>query len=171
MPPLAPRPRCDLTGTAKSGATRSKTSSGKDQCWGVFRRFRPILKGRKTRQVPALRAEALGRKDRGDPKIAKSVSRPISRVLSLPLAGQWATIPLDRGSHPGSRNLPDRSCPRDRLTPPKGRRSYSVLLPAGLAVPLPLRVARWALTPPFHPHPPKRRKARRRADCSLWRYP
>jgi hypothetical protein len=33
---------------------------------------------------------------------------------------------------------------------------YSVLLLAGLAVPLPLPVARWALTPPFHPYPPRR---------------
>src|SRR5690606_14770922 len=31
------------------------------------------------------------------------------------------------------------------------RRSYSVLLPVGFAVPLPLPAARWALTPPFHP--------------------
>ena len=30
-------------------------------------------------------------------------------------------------------------------------RPYSVLLPVGFAVPLPLPVARWALTSPFHP--------------------
>ena len=32
-------------------------------------------------------------------------------------------------------------------------RPYSVLLPVGFALPLPLPVARWALTPPFHPCP------------------
>ena len=32
------------------------------------------------------------------------------------------------------------------------RRPYSVLLPVGFTVPLPLPVARWALTPPFHPY-------------------
>ena len=36
------------------------------------------------------------------------------------------------------------------------RRPYSVLLPVGFTVPLPLPVARWALTPPFHPYPKKR---------------
>src|SRR5690606_5370630 len=30
-------------------------------------------------------------------------------------------------------------------------RPYSVLLPVGFALPLLLPVARWALTPPFHP--------------------
>ncbi|VVT05597.1 conserved hypothetical protein [Hoeflea sp. EC-HK425] len=33
------------------------------------------------------------------------------------------------------------------------RHPYSVLLPVGFTVPLPLPVARWALTPPFHPYP------------------
>jgi len=33
------------------------------------------------------------------------------------------------------------------------RRPYSVLLPVGFTVPLPLPEARWALTPPFHPYP------------------
>ena len=34
------------------------------------------------------------------------------------------------------------------------RRPYSVLLPVGFTVPLPLPAARWALTPPFPPYPP-----------------
>ena len=41
-------------------------------------------------------------------------------------------------------------------TAPEGfpsHRPYSVLLPVGFTVPLPLPVARWALTPPFHPYP------------------
>ena len=33
------------------------------------------------------------------------------------------------------------------------RHPYSVLLPVGFAMPLLLPVARWALTPPFHPSP------------------
>ncbi len=35
---------------------------------------------------------------------------------------------------------------------------YSVLLPVGFTVPLLLPVARWALTPPFHPYPGKPRR-------------
>jgi len=41
-----------------------------------------------------------------------------------------------------------------RETAPEGfpsHRPYSVLLPVGFTMPLPLPVARWALTPPFHP--------------------
>ena len=34
-------------------------------------------------------------------------------------------------------------------------RPYSVLLPVGFALPLLLPVARWALTPPFHPYLPE----------------
>ena len=45
------------------------------------------------------------------------------------------------------------------------RRPYSVLLQAGLAMPSALPKTRWALTPPFHPYPPKK------AVCFLWRYP
>src|SRR5690606_19891398 len=43
-----------------------------------------------------------------------------------------------------------------RLEQPEGfpsRHSYSVLLPMGFTLPLLLPVARWALTPPFHPYP------------------
>ena len=61
--------------------------------------------------------------------------------------------------------LPDTS--RDRPGRRRGNtaagcpacRPYLVLLPVGFAVPLPLPVARWALTPPFHPYrafPPER---------------
>jgi hypothetical protein len=50
---------------------------------------------------------------------------------------------------------------------PPARRPYSVLLQAGLAVPSLSPGPRWALTPPFHPYPPPKR----RAVCFLWRYP
>ena len=63
-----------------------------------------------------------------------------------------AAIPLGRMLPSASCNLPGRlgwklpeGCP--------SRRPYSVLLPVGFTVPLPLPVARWALTPPFHPCP------------------
>ena len=36
-------------------------------------------------------------------------------------------------------------------------------------MPPPLLPARWALTPPFHPYPP--RKLLRQAVCFLWHYP
>ena len=52
-------------------------------------------------------------------------------------------------------------------------RPYSVLLPVGFTVPLLLPVARWALTPPFHPYraivDPK--AAETAAVCFLWHFP
>lgn len=44
--------------------------------------------------------------------------------------------------------------------------AFSILLPAGLAVPPPSPGARWALTPPFHPC-----RSQAPAVCSLWRFP
>ena len=49
------------------------------------------------------------------------------------------------------------------ITPARG--PYLALLPVGLAVPLWLPIARWALTPPFHLFPACR------VVCSLWRFP
>ena len=63
-----------------------------------------------------------------------------------------ATIPLGRRSHGASSNPPERLARRQAGGKPP-RRSYSVLLPVGFTMPLPLPVARWALTPPFHPDP------------------
>src|SRR3954462_7846959 len=48
-------------------------------------------------------------------------------------------------------------------------RPYSVLLPVGFAVPLPLPEARCALTAPFHPCRDK--TLRVAAVCSLWHFP
>ena len=87
----------------------------------------------------------------------KSARRPVSRVLSRPLAGPWMTIPLGRPLPDASRDLPGRRrrkpawpapVPKDR---PAGR-PYSVLLPVGFTMPLPLPAARCALTAPFHPY-------------------
>src|SRR5208282_491283 len=52
-----------------------------------------------------------------------------------------------------SSNQPERQGPRTGPEAPEGaaRRSYSVLLPAGFAVPPTLPPARCALTAPFHP--------------------
>src|SRR5690349_17850998 len=57
----------------------------------------------------------------------------------------------------------DARCRAPRATDPGGGaetplagcpacRPYLVLLPVGFAVPLALPLARWALTPPFHPY-------------------
>src|SRR6516164_6871368 len=51
------------------------------------------------------------------------------------------------------------------------RRSYSVLLPAGLAMPPTLPPARCALTAPFHPCLTPGLAARDPAVCFLWRFP
>ena len=42
---------------------------------------------------------------------------------------------------------------------------YLVLLPMGFTMPPRLLLGRWALTPPFHPHPANR------AVCFLWHWP
>src|SRR5690554_2750930 len=75
-------------------------------------------------------------------------------MARTPLAGRpdVAAIPLGRMLPSASCNLPGRlgrKLPEDCPS----RRPYSVLLPVGFTVPLPLPVARWALTPPFHPCP------------------
>jgi len=87
----------------------------------------------------------------------RNARRPVSRVLSRPLAGPWMTIPLGRPLPDASRDLPGRRrqkpawpapVPKDR---PAGR-PYAVLLPVGFTMPLPSPAARCALTAPFHPY-------------------
>ncbi len=79
------------------------------------------------------------------------------------------------------RPSPDASCNlpgRLAWKPAKARasrRPYSVLLPVGFAVPVPLPGPRWALTPPFHPCRPldlrRCRTMSRPAVCFLWHFP
>ncbi len=83
----------------------------------------------------------------------RSTSRPVSRVLyggqgHRGISARVAAIHLGRRLPGASGSQPGRP-PEDRGGFP--RRPYSTLLPVGFAVPLPLPVARWALTPPFHP--------------------
>ena len=59
-------------------------------------------------------------------------------------------IPLGRPLPNASRDRPGRRRGNTAAGCPACR-PYLVLLPVGFAVPLPLPVARWALTPPFHP--------------------
>jgi len=66
--------------------------------------------------------------------------------------------------------------PTDEAPPaarePRAHRSYSVLLPAGLAVPPTLPPARCALAAPFHPYPcAQALRLAGWAVCFLWRYP
>jgi len=77
-------------------------------------------------------------------------------------------IPLGRPLPTASSNQPGRR-PGDGLCLRERRpcRPYSVLLPAGLAVPLTLPPARCALTAPFHPYP----RPKAWAVCFLWRFP
>jgi hypothetical protein len=81
------------------------------------------------------------------------ISRPISRVLYGPLAQT-----SERDGHSSCTPVARRIVQPTRMTGPDGprgfrreRHSYSVLLPVGFAVPLPLPAARCALTAPFHP--------------------
>ena len=76
--------------------------------------------------------------------------RPVSRVLFRPRDGD------DHSSGPALADRLSRPTRASRAVNPAGepaRRPYSVLLQAGLAMPVPSPVPRWALTPPFHPYP------------------
>jgi hypothetical protein len=64
-------------------------------------------------------------------------------------AADVTAIPLARRLPGASSNLPERLIRTDPGLLP--RRSYSVLLPVGFAMPLPSPEARCALTAPFHP--------------------
>ena len=79
-------------------------------------------------------------------------------------------IHLGRPSPNVSCDLPGRrrkSSPAGAKVPT--RRPYTVLLPVGFTLPLPLPAARCALTAPFHPYPslPKRGQA----VCFLLHFP
>ena len=68
--------------------------------------------------------------------------------------GTWRPFILGAGCPAPHATYPDGGL----KTAPEGfpsHRPYSVLLPVGFTMPLPLPVARWALTPPFHPYPRK----------------
>jgi len=67
---------------------------------------------------------------------------------------------MPHATNPGS--IPETGLPD--LHP--ARRPYLVLLPVGFAVPLPLPVARCALTAPFHPY-----LYQMQAVCFLWHFP
>src|SRR5271156_4884043 len=105
----------------------------------------------------------------------KGASRPVSRLLyGREQAPDVTTIPLGRPSPDASSNQPERPGLRTGPAPPCGdaRRSYSVLLPAGLALPPALPPTRCALTAPFHPYLkwfPLGKHGE--AVCFLWRCP
>jgi hypothetical protein len=67
-------------------------------------------------------------------------------------AARVTTILLGRRLPGDSSNLPERQDPDIDPGASAPRRSYSVLLPVGFAVPLPLPATRCALTAPFHPY-------------------
>src|SRR5258708_9417414 len=70
------------------------------------------------------------------------------------LAGKRGmAIPLGRSLPNASRDRPGRRR-RNTVAGFPACHPYLVLLPVAFAVPLPLPVARWALTPPFHPYRP-----------------
>jgi hypothetical protein len=91
---------------------------------------------------------------------------PVSRILSKgspPLDGHSSGRGVARAPQAANPDAWGRSHPPG--LPP--RHPYSALLPVGLAVPLLLPVARWALTPPFHPC----RAPKAAAVSFLWRFP
>ena len=126
------------------------------------------------RGAPPRRAKSFVRRARPAPT-RKSASRPVSRVLygREREAPDVTAIPLGRPSPGASSNQPERQGPRTGPETPCGaaHRSYSVLLPAGLAVPPTLPPTRCALAAPFHPYRPWLSALRRRAVCFLWRCP
>src|SRR5580765_1366524 len=85
--------------------------------------------------------------------------RIVSRVL-FPVARRWSSL------WDGRRRPPRAAYPRlGRCGPHLA--AYLALLRLGVAVPRPLPVPRWALTPPFHPYRPVAREA----VCFLWPCP
>ncbi len=90
----------------------------------------------------------------------RSARWPVSRVLSLQAGDDHSSGPAVTDGFV----RPTRTATRKRAM----CHPYLVLLPVGLAVPLPLPVARCALAAPFHPYLfPFGNKA----VCSLWRCP
>ncbi len=91
--------------------------------------------------------------------------RGLADVTAIPLG---RPLPTASSNQPGWRGRKTGPSPRGLRHP------YSVLLPAGLAMPLPLPEARCALTAPFHPY---RRQGQDKvlavpeAVCFLWRCP
>ncbi len=67
-------------------------------------------------------------------------------------ARTWRPFILGTCCHAPHATYPDGE-PETALEGFPSHRPYSVLLPVGFTVPLLLPVARWALTPPFHPCP------------------
>jgi hypothetical protein len=101
----------------------------------------------------------LVRRPAGSPPDAPSMYQPACKPGSVRAAARTAdvtAIPLARRLPGASCNLPERLIRTDPDSPAcakeRPRRSYSVLLPVGFAVPPPLPEARCALTAPFHPY-------------------
>ncbi len=78
--------------------------------------------------------------------IKKLMGEPVSRILS-PVQGTGAVI-IPLSDLPGSHLL----APKNEARAGPALLPYLVLLRAGFAVPQASQPARWALTPPFHPH-------------------
>ena len=84
----------------------------------------------------------------------------------------WLRLAPERGSHSSGTTLARRLTQPTRIADPETGLAlsrtchpYSVLLPAGFTMPSLSPGPRWALTPPFHPHPACR------AVCFLWHFP
>jgi len=96
-------------------------------------------------------------------KTSQPACKPGSVRPALPFGRADVTaIPLGRSSPTVSSNQPGWQDLETGPSPCGLHHPYSVLLPAGLAVPLPLPEARCALTAPFHPYP------RARPDSRSW---
>src|ERR671932_1084275 len=92
--------------------------------------------------------------------VSRSVSRVLCRGARAPRDGHSSGTPVA-----GRLVQPTRAAARRPAWARGPRRPYSVLLPVGFAVPLPLPGARCALTAPFHPC---RRMRRRSAFCGTF---
>ena len=131
--------------------------------WRASARYRRRASAVKRREFQQLRAatDDPTTAARERPVLGESASRPVSRVLD----GRRACA-RQRGGHSSGASIAERLKQPTRTTARRGlrrspaaRRPYSVLLLAGLAVPLPSPVARCALTAPFHPYPRERRRS------------
>src|SRR5215471_17391268 len=82
----------------------------------------------------------------------KQKCQTVCKPGSVQLRRAWTVIRLGHTSRCASRNQPEQRGGRTPETLAGFRRSYSVLLPVGFALPPLLPEERCALTAPFHPY-------------------
>ena len=121
--------------------------------WEVFTSDFPIARSTNTGVSSISDPVILEKTDSGRPKSGKC-GQKACKPGSVPAGRRRGmAIHLGRPSPDASRDLPGQRGPGMEPAGKPVCRPYSILLPAGFALPPPLPAARCALTAPFHPCP------------------